>query len=275
MRPFYGSGRAPGVVEPEELIASWTLVDDDWWSVGNKSGATRLGFALMLKFFEIEARFPRCRRGAARRGGGLRGRSGQGRAGGVLGRLLMVGTGDRATTARRSAPRSASGSSTRARRGQAGRVAGRGGVPGRAPRRAAARGAAGAVPARADRAARAGWTGSSARRERCSSSAFCDAHVDAAGPGRARRLGAPASPTTTRRRPRGGRCSAELKADPGQLGLETLLGEIDKLTAVRALGLPAELFAGCSREAGRRLGGPGRRALYPVGPARPRRGRCG
>ena len=31
---------------------------------------------------------------------------------------------------------------------------------------------------------------------------------------------------------------AELKADPGQVGLESLLREIDKLAAVRALGLP-------------------------------------
>jgi hypothetical protein len=45
--------------ESEELIASWTLVDDDWRLVGNKSGTTRLGFALLLKFFEIDARFPR------------------------------------------------------------------------------------------------------------------------------------------------------------------------------------------------------------------------
>jgi len=27
--------------------------------VGNKTGATRLGFAVLLKFFESEARFPR------------------------------------------------------------------------------------------------------------------------------------------------------------------------------------------------------------------------
>ncbi|TDO47748.1 Tn3 transposase DDE domain-containing protein [Kribbella sp. VKM Ac-2527] len=40
-------------------MASWTLVEDDWPLVGNKSGATRLGFALLLKFFELEARFPR------------------------------------------------------------------------------------------------------------------------------------------------------------------------------------------------------------------------
>lgn len=41
---------------------------------------------------------------------------------------------------------------------------------------------------------------------------------------------------------------AELKADPGQVGLETLLREIDKLTAVRTLGLPAGLFADASEK---------------------------
>jgi hypothetical protein len=44
---------------PEDLIACWTLVEDDWDLVGNKAGATRLGFALLLKFVEVEGRFPR------------------------------------------------------------------------------------------------------------------------------------------------------------------------------------------------------------------------
>ncbi|MEV0517449.1 DUF4158 domain-containing protein [Nonomuraea sp. NPDC050405] len=44
--------------EPDELIDAWTLVEDDWGLMGNKSGATRLGFALLLKFYEIEGRFP-------------------------------------------------------------------------------------------------------------------------------------------------------------------------------------------------------------------------
>jgi len=43
---------------PEDLIACWTLVDNDWELFGNKTGATRLGFGLVLKFFELEARFP-------------------------------------------------------------------------------------------------------------------------------------------------------------------------------------------------------------------------
>ena len=45
--------------EPEELVACWTLLEDDWRLVGNKRGTTRLGFALLSKFFEQEARFPR------------------------------------------------------------------------------------------------------------------------------------------------------------------------------------------------------------------------
>jgi len=41
---------------------------------------------------------------------------------------------------------------------------------------------------------------------------------------------------------------AELKADPGQVGLETLLREIDKLNAIRSLRLPPDLFAGASEK---------------------------
>lgn len=43
---------------PEELVGSWTLVEEDWRLIGNKSGATRLGFVALLKFFELEAAFP-------------------------------------------------------------------------------------------------------------------------------------------------------------------------------------------------------------------------
>jgi hypothetical protein len=34
------------------------LVEADWELVANKRGATRWSFALLLKFFELEARFP-------------------------------------------------------------------------------------------------------------------------------------------------------------------------------------------------------------------------
>ncbi|WP_374213995.1 DUF4158 domain-containing protein, partial [Streptomyces sp. A3M-1-3] len=44
--------------EAEELIEVWTLLEDDTAKLRNKSGANRLGFAMLLKFFEVEARFP-------------------------------------------------------------------------------------------------------------------------------------------------------------------------------------------------------------------------
>ncbi|WP_307711260.1 DUF4158 domain-containing protein [Streptomyces sp. V4I23] len=43
---------------PEDVVTCWTLVDGDWDLVANKTGPTRLGFCLMLKFFEIEGQFP-------------------------------------------------------------------------------------------------------------------------------------------------------------------------------------------------------------------------
>jgi hypothetical protein len=33
----------------EDLVGSWTLVDKDWRLVGNKTGVTRLGFALLIR----------------------------------------------------------------------------------------------------------------------------------------------------------------------------------------------------------------------------------
>jgi uncharacterized membrane protein len=44
--------------ENEELIEHWMLTAWDLAQVGNKTGATRLGFAVLLKFFQREARFP-------------------------------------------------------------------------------------------------------------------------------------------------------------------------------------------------------------------------
>lgn len=45
-----------------------------------------------------------------------------------------------------------------------------------------------------------------------------------------------------------GELLAELKADPGPVSLDTLLREIDKLTAVRDLGLPAGFFDDASEK---------------------------
>jgi len=43
---------------PDELIASWTLLPLEAALLDNKTGPTRLGFAVLFKFFQLEARFP-------------------------------------------------------------------------------------------------------------------------------------------------------------------------------------------------------------------------
>jgi Tn3 transposase DDE domain/Domain of unknown function (DUF4158) len=44
--------------EVDELIEYWTLLPDEETLLGNKTGANRLGFAILLKFFQLEVRFP-------------------------------------------------------------------------------------------------------------------------------------------------------------------------------------------------------------------------
>jgi hypothetical protein len=39
----------------DALIESWTLCEADLELIGAKRGATKLGFCLLLKYFEIEA----------------------------------------------------------------------------------------------------------------------------------------------------------------------------------------------------------------------------
>ena len=45
----------------EELIDTFTLLDEDLTFLSNKVGATRLGCALLLKCFQHEGRFPSAR----------------------------------------------------------------------------------------------------------------------------------------------------------------------------------------------------------------------
>jgi hypothetical protein len=47
--------------ETEELVEHWTLDVEDRALLDNKTGATRLGFAVLLKFFRREGRFPQQR----------------------------------------------------------------------------------------------------------------------------------------------------------------------------------------------------------------------
>jgi hypothetical protein len=55
------AGPLPGLYDPAPFSRSievWTLLEEDQERLRNKSGANRLGFELLLKFFEVEARFP-------------------------------------------------------------------------------------------------------------------------------------------------------------------------------------------------------------------------
>lgn len=45
--------------DTEELVEHWTLMPPEIELLRNKTGPTRLGFALLLKFFQYEARFPK------------------------------------------------------------------------------------------------------------------------------------------------------------------------------------------------------------------------
>jgi hypothetical protein len=48
-------------IDEDELIERWTLVGDELGQVAGKRGPTRLGFALLLKFYTRHGRFPRGR----------------------------------------------------------------------------------------------------------------------------------------------------------------------------------------------------------------------
>jgi hypothetical protein len=43
---------------PDELTQHWTLAPDERELLGNKTGATRLSFAILLKAFQFDGRFP-------------------------------------------------------------------------------------------------------------------------------------------------------------------------------------------------------------------------
>ena len=44
--------------DTEELIDNWTLLPQELELVSNKVGANQIGFAILLKYFQIFARFP-------------------------------------------------------------------------------------------------------------------------------------------------------------------------------------------------------------------------
>jgi hypothetical protein len=226
--------------EPEDLIAVWTLVETDWALIANKTAATRLGFALLLKFFELEGRFPEGPDEVPQAAVGyVAGQLGVGPS--VFARYAWSGRsieyhraqirtalgfrkasrGDEAKLTRWLAEEVAPSERSDERlrvlllgRCRAERIE----PPGRVERIVA-----GARAAAAE--------------------AFCARTVARLPDDVAGRLEALVDEEIPRRVGRGG-VLAELKADPVRVSLESLLGEIDKLERVRSLGLPEDLFAG-------------------------------
>lgn len=228
-------------LEPEELIASWTLLEVDRDLVANKTGATRLGFAVLLKFFELEARFP----------------SGPSEVAPEAVAFVAEQVG---VDAAQLAGYDWGGRTIKRHRVQIRGVFGF------------------RESSEADEVRWAGWLARDVcpvelSEERIRSALLSRCRSDRAvppGPTRvARVIGAARaahdqqftaltlerlSPGVVERlellvaEPTGAGASqpgllVELKADPGQVGLKTLLLEIEKLERVRAIGLPADLFS--------------------------------
>ncbi|MFI6517499.1 DUF4158 domain-containing protein [Spirillospora sp. NPDC050679] len=221
--------------EPEELIAAWTLLDGDWELMGNKTGATRLGLGLLLKFFEQEGRFPR-----------------------HVGELPKVAVDYVAGQVK------VDPAFWRSTTGWGGRSSGTG--------RRSARRWGFREPTRADEEVLAKWLAGkicpmaftdeglrSALLARCRTlKVEPPGRVDRiVGGGRARferefclhvlnGLSADAARSLWELATGEAGFLLELKSDPGRLGLETLLEEIVKLRRAKALGLAADLFGGYS-----------------------------
>ncbi len=49
---------ALAAIDLDELVEHWTVLDDERTLVSGKRGATRLGFALLLKYYARHGRFP-------------------------------------------------------------------------------------------------------------------------------------------------------------------------------------------------------------------------
>lgn len=224
----------------EDLVGSWTLIDEDWRLVGNKSGPTRLGFALLLKFFELEARFPI--------------ESDELPPAAVLYVAAQVGVDHALLADYPWAGRTIKYHRAQIRDALGFREFTRGDEDKLAEwladevcpvelRDAQLREAL-AVRCRSERIEPPG------RSDRIVGAArslfeksFCDRVVLRLGEACADRLEAL---ITAEDGPGRGGLLAELKADPGQVSLDTLLREIEKLEAVKSLKLPPGLFADCS-----------------------------
>nr|WP_307836794.1 DUF4158 domain-containing protein [Acrocarpospora phusangensis] len=46
------------VLDEDELVGNWTLVGEELDQLSGRRGATKLGFALLLRFYAVHGRFP-------------------------------------------------------------------------------------------------------------------------------------------------------------------------------------------------------------------------
>ena len=251
----------------EALIESWTLCEADQELIVAKHGATRLGFCLLLKYFEIEGRFPR-------------------RAGDIPPVAVEF-----VATQLRLDPRELvgydwAGRSIKDHRRQIRAVLGF---------REATRG---------DQEKLTGWLAEQvcpselntdrqreaslarcridkieppsrliydrilASANRSADQRFCATTLARLSPETTAALEALIAedrPDDTNDAERGGGFFTELKADPRQLGLETLLAEIRKLDRVRAVRLPADLFTDTAGKRLARAGAPDQRPRPKAG----------
>jgi TnpA family transposase len=227
--------------EPEDLVACWTLVDDDWRLVANKTGPTRLGFALLLKFFELEARFPR--------------HAGELPPAAVdylsaqlqtdPSQLVQYAWSGRTIEYHRAQIREALGFREATRVDEAAltvwlaeKVAPVEISEDRLRESLLARCRAERIepPGRMERIIGAARSAAADQ--------FCKTTLARLGTGPADRLSELVAEQEDEAAKGGRGVLAELKADPGQVSLDSLLSEIDKLQRIRALQLPHDLFAG-------------------------------
>ncbi|MGH9021935.1 MAG: Tn3 family transposase, partial [Acidimicrobiia bacterium] len=232
--------------EPEELIACWTLVDGDAALVGSKSGPTRLGFSLLLKFFELEGRFPR--HVGELPEGAVKYMAQQVKVDAAA--LASYDWSGRTIKYHRAQIREAFGFSeaTRADEEHLAAWLSEEVCPvelseGRLREALVARCRAQRIepPGRLERVLAAASAAFDKR--------FCAQVVARLSLDTQRRLEELIAESADDKDTVGGRGAlAELKADPGQVGLETLMNQIAMLERVRSLGLPADLFAGSSEK---------------------------
>ena|SRR5450755_4429434 len=226
--------------ELRELIASWTLDENDWKLLANKTGATRLGFALLLKFFDLEGRF---RAGPQELPGAVID---------YVAGLVKVPASDLAGYAW-------SGRTIEYHRAQIREARGFREAAGEDERRMVEWLAAELCPVEL----------SVERLHEDLLARFRDERIEPPGPSRLERILGAGRALFERRFTEGivrqlsmtvierleqlpgaeqDGVLAELKSDPGKPGLNTILEEVDKLERVRGLGLPVDLFADCSEK---------------------------